>query len=47
MSYECPFCGEEGYTIDRFSGECSNEKCGGFFTLQPSWELNKEWSDDK
>lgn len=39
----CPYCKSDAKMIDKNDGECTNDKCGGFFTLKPVWEKNKEW----
>lgn len=46
---KCPYCNTDGiYVNDKsdLSGECTNEKCGGFFVMEPKWEMNKDWVDE-
>ena len=45
---KCPYCDSESKIIDEKdgTGECTNPKCGGYFTLQPSWEMNNAWVNE-
>ena len=44
---KCPYCNSEAKIIDDGDGECTNNKCGGYFNLEPKWEMNKDWIDEE